>query len=228
MALVEQLAGLDVKLGPGLADERFQILYVDGDSFRRLSAACEVLAACAGIGCALGLRRADAFRLAAATCLVFHVGNAVLRGCLEPRPEWPDSNGTAFNMASRQLLTVNAVVCKHLHPGLAPDLAAAFGKTAGQPATMLPWVVNVSEALLLPRRAPNEAVTAGACVYGHVCVRSVEYLTRVRWVVGVRLAACFGCGWLAANARTAGDECANCYRQLPCAPPVLCRSFHHD
>ena len=160
MALVGQLAAIN------------GVLLLDNAAYCLLNAACETLAACVDIGSTLGLSRSDAFRLVAATSVIFQAGTAMLWVCSDPLTAPGGVFGAAFDTAIRQIMAANRVVGKYLDPGIAPDLAvaAAFAKTSGQPAAVLPWVAAVSETLLLPFYGPDGAVSAGACVCVCVCV----------------------------------------------------------
>ncbi|KAL4430641.1 hypothetical protein ABPG75_005897 [Micractinium tetrahymenae] len=113
---------------------------------------CEAINACVLLAQRLraAFSRGDIYKLASALVLVFGAGAGALRALLlmlhsTRQPEQPRLGPACLAEAQRQLATVTHALPQLL--GEAPQLAAAWARTAGKPAALLDWFAAVLGAL---------------------------------------------------------------------------------
>ncbi len=93
-----------------------------------------------------------AFKLGAASCLVFGPGTAALNMCvaaaLASHPG-PSEMVTVAKLAAVQIDSVVLLMTELLQPSSRPQAAAAFASSTAKPSALLPWLAALSAALPL-------------------------------------------------------------------------------
>ena len=112
-------------------------------------AGCGAVMGCSRLADAAELSAAAAFKVAAACSLVFGPGEALLDMHLQPGMSSATAAAAAAQLSSRCRIQLEAVasVFHMLHALHRRKAAAAFAGSTGKPATLLPWLFKVSQAL---------------------------------------------------------------------------------
>lgn len=118
----------------------------------QVTSACGALESCIILAlCAPQLSGQTAFKLGAASCLVFGPGRTALAACAAAH--WaaashePTEVRLMVNLASRQLNSVALLMSDLLDPISRPEAAAAFANSTAKPPALLPWLAALSIAV---------------------------------------------------------------------------------
>lgn len=115
----------------------------------QFGAACFAIYGCAQLSRRLQLQQGDAFRLASSLEIVFGAGIGILQERVTAAATHPTGLAALLQELNRQLGAANAALGCAANPQRQPAAAAAFFRTAGRPQAVLPWMLAVSQALLV-------------------------------------------------------------------------------
>ncbi|KAL4421366.1 hypothetical protein ABPG75_010657 [Micractinium tetrahymenae] len=113
------------------------------------SAASKACLECLRLATVLGgrLQRGEAYRLCAGLGVVPLVGAALLRRCLQAMPFMaPEEGRSLWWQAAKEQLRAVHVGVRYMSDS-SDELAAAWARTAGRPAVVLPWLAAVADML---------------------------------------------------------------------------------
>lgn len=103
---------------------------------------------CALLSGRLPLGHNDAFRLASTLAFLIGTGLHFLRLTAASGFDAEARQTVTLHILSRQLVAASSVVQRAVDPQRQPQAAAAFVRTAGRPEAVVPWLLDLGQALL--------------------------------------------------------------------------------